>query len=83
MDGDFPGGVDVNTNLNASYCGYSARQRTNIHIPHARTKLAVENFMRPGPRLWNTLPEELIITSNIKQFRRKLKKNMSKIQDSD
>ncbi len=68
------GGVNINTNLNASYHGYSTRQTTNMHIPHTRTKLAIESFMPQEPIFWNTLPEELIIISNFKQFRRKLKK---------
>ena len=29
INGDFPGGVDINTNLNASYHGYSTRQLKN------------------------------------------------------
>ncbi len=82
INGDFPGGVDINTNLNANYHGYSTRQRTNIHILHTRTKLAIESFMRQGPIFWNTLPKEFIIISNIKQFRRKLKKYLLKGQDS-
>ncbi len=83
INDDFPGGVDINTSLNASYHGYSTRQRNDIHIPQTRTKLAIESFMRQGPIFWNTLPEELIKLSNIKQFRRKLKKYLLKGHDSD
>ncbi len=73
MNGVFLGGVD-NSNSNTSGHGYSASKRTTIHRPHGRTKLAIDSCTRQRLRFCHLLPEELIILSNMQQFRKKKSK---------
>lgn len=83
MNGVFLGGVD-NSNSNTSGHGYSASKRTTIHRPHGRTKLAIDSCTRQRLRFCHLLPEELIILSNMQQFRKKSqKKYLLKDHDSN
>ncbi len=72
----FPGGIDISTIQSQDLHAYSTRTRTNIHIPHCRTKLALNSFIHQGPRLWNNLSTEIVNTNSLSHFRQKLSSHL-------
>jgi hypothetical protein len=53
---------------------YNTRQRDHLHAFNRRTVLAASSFMHKGPEYWNTLPEKLKHSANIKIFSKQHKK---------
>ena len=52
---------------------YPTRQRQSFHLLRARTVFAQKTITYNGPRFWNDLPNELIVSPSFRIFERKLK----------
>ena len=52
---------------------YPTRQRQSFHLPRTRTVFAQKTITYNGPRFWNDLPNELIVSPSFRIFKRKLK----------
>ena len=52
---------------------YETRLASAFHLPHARTKFALNTLVCTGPRFWNSLDPSITNSVSISVFKRKLK----------
>ena len=59
--------------LSFNYTGSAANQSYNYvyYIPRTRTNCGIYNIMFNGPKLWNSIGEDIL--NNLKTFKEKLK----------
>ncbi|MFZ2540057.1 MAG: reverse transcriptase family protein [Oscillospiraceae bacterium] len=61
-------------NINSDIHCYNTRQKNNMHIPICRTSTRRNTIAYQGPKLWNTLPEDMRSSPSINIFQNKVKK---------
>ena len=52
---------------------YPTRQRDSFHLPSTRTVFAQKQIIFTGPRFWNDLPNEIMISPSLYVFKRRVK----------
>ena len=52
---------------------YPTRQKDSYHLPRTRTLFAQRSIAFEGPRFWNDLPHEVVQSTSLNIFKRKLK----------
>ena len=52
---------------------YPTRQRDSFHLPRTRTIFAQKTITFIGPRFWNDLPNEIMISPSLYVFKRRVK----------
>ena len=63
---------------NQSVHNYPTRQSDEFHLPLVRTHLAQNSFIFTGPKLWNSLENEMKNAPSLYTFKNKLKKFLLK-----
>ena len=53
---------------NASVHGYNTRQSSRLHIYRVATKIRQNSIKFAGPKIWNTLPEDMISVPSLSVF---------------
>ena len=54
--------------LNSAIHDHNTRQRNNIFIQHRRTRKASQQINHKGPNIWQSIPNNIKDSINIKQF---------------
>ena len=55
----------------------TTRQDNHLFIPHTRTNYGARNLYVEGPRLWNSLPDDIMNCQSLSCFKRKLFNHLS------
>ena len=56
-----------------SYCNLRSNDNHLLVVPISSSKYGDRNFRHVGPKLWNNLPIDMRLCSNVKSFKKMLK----------